>query len=108
MDTEKVIQGRCVSPQDVARIGSLLTQNPSWSRRRLSQELCRQWDWRNGTGQFKDMACRTLLLKLERSGQIQLPPRRGGRPNQRGYRPMAEMAHDRSPIESDLNALQPL
>jgi hypothetical protein len=54
------------------------------------------------------MACRTLLLKLERSGQIQLPPRRAGRPNERGYRPVAELAHDRTPIECDLKSLQPL
>ncbi len=108
MEAIKVIQGRSVSVQDLALIGSLLIGNPSWSRRRLSRELCHRWDSRNGTRQLKDMAARALLLKLERAGQIRLPPRRGGRPNQRGYRQVADLAHDRSPIKSDLRALRPL
>jgi len=47
-----------------------------WSRRHLSEVLCGEWDWRNGAGRLKDMATRTLLLKLEARGPIQLPPRR--------------------------------
>lgn len=108
MEAEKIIQGRCVTGQDIALIRCLLTENHTWGRRRLSIELCARWDWRNGVGQIKDMACRTLLLKLERAGRIQLPPRRGGRSNEQGYRHPVELAHDRSPIESDLRALQPV
>ncbi|MCX6926523.1 MAG: hypothetical protein NT154_25435 [Verrucomicrobia bacterium] len=33
-------------------------------------------DWRNGAGQLKYMAARTLLVKLEQRGLIQLPVRR--------------------------------
>jgi hypothetical protein len=108
MEVINVIQGRSMSVQDLALIQSMLLENPSWSRSRLSQELCRRWDWRNGTGQLKDMAARALLLKLERASQIRLPARRAGRPNQRGYRQVAEMTHDQSPIQSDLRALRPL
>jgi len=42
----------------------------------LSRELATRWDWRNGAGQLKDMAARTLLGKLEQRGLIGLPPRR--------------------------------
>jgi len=42
----------------------------------LSQELARHWDWRNAAGQLKDMAARTLLVKLHQRGLIALPPRR--------------------------------
>jgi hypothetical protein len=108
MGTGKIIQGRCVTGQDIALIRCLLTENPAWGRRRLSIELCARWDWRNGAGQIKDMACRTLLLKLERAGEIRLPPRRGGRDNKQGYRHPVELTHDRSPMESDLRALQPV
>ena len=108
MEAEKIIQGRCVGPADVALIGALLVQNPTWGRVRLSLELCRRWAWQNGAGQLKDMACRTLLLKLERLGHIRLPARQGGRCNERGYRHLAELAHNRSPIEEPLKALQPL
>ena len=108
METGKIIQGRSVTDQDIVLIRCLLTENPSWGRRRLSIELCERWAWRNGVGQIKDMACRTLLLKLERAGEIRLPPRRGGRRNERGYRQPVEMIHDTSLVESDLRALQPV
>lgn len=107
MKAEKVIQGRSIRCSDVNLIRSLLRQNPSWSRRRLSQDLCRRWQWHNCKGQIKDMACRSLLVKLEDMGEIRLPARRGGRPNHRGYR-IVEIAHDRTPIECDLKALQPV
>jgi hypothetical protein len=42
----------------------------------LSQALATHWDWRNQAGQLKDMAARTLLLKLHQRGLIALPPRR--------------------------------
>ena len=106
--TSKVIQGRCITPDDVVLIRGLLADNPSWNRSRLSRELCERWDWRDEKGRLKDMACRTLPLKLESRGEIGLPPRQGGRPNQRGYGPMVEMAHDQSPIEGDLSLLRPL
>lgn len=54
----------------------LLVKNPSWHRTKISRELCKLWNWRNPNGQLKDMACRTLLLKLERYGYITLPARR--------------------------------
>jgi len=50
--------------------------HPGWSRRRLSVELAVRWDWRNGAGQLKDMAARTLLLKLHQRGWVKLPERR--------------------------------
>src|SRR5229473_7798034 len=50
--------------------------NPHWSRWRLSRELATRWDWRNVAGQLKDMAARTLLVKLQQRGLIELPARR--------------------------------
>ena len=76
MDLPQTIQGRSVSSDDVALIRGLIAANPSWHRTRLSRELCALWDWRNEKGRPKDMACRTLLLKLERAGLIDLPARR--------------------------------
>ena len=71
-----VVKGRMVSEPDLALIRQWQGQNPGWSRRRLSQALATYWDWRNGVGQLKDMAARTLLLKLHQRGLIVLPPRR--------------------------------
>ena len=71
-----VMQGREVSSADIGLIRSLLAEHAAWGRTRLSEELCRLWNWRNAQGRIKDMAARTLLLKLERGGQIHLPARR--------------------------------
>ena len=71
-----VIQGRKITPADIHLINQLLINHPSWNRTRLSRELCKKWEWLRPNGQqLKDMACRTLLLKLERAGYIKLPPR---------------------------------
>jgi hypothetical protein len=108
MNAEKIVQGRRITAEDISLVGSLLGQNPSWNRTRLSRVLCAQWGWRNGTGQLKDMACRTLLLKLERMGKIRLPLRQSSTPNALRNRTLAEIPHDQALIQSDLAALRPL
>jgi hypothetical protein len=71
-----VVQGRSVTALDLALLRQWRAQHPGWSRWRLSQALATHWDWRNGAGQLKDMAARTLLLKLHQRGLLALPPRR--------------------------------
>ena len=103
-----VMQGREVSGADIELIRDLLVEHPQWGRTRLSEELCRRWGWRNAQGRPKDMAARTLLLKLERGGHIRLPPRQ--RPSSNGFRNrhvlVVEPATD--PIRSTLRDLRPL
>ena len=41
----------------------LIAEHGDWNRKRLAQELCRQWGWRNGQGVWKDFAARSFLLK---------------------------------------------
>lgn len=76
MNETLAVQGRRLDPADIVRIRELIAVNPNWSRRRLSEALCAEWDWRNGSGLIKDMAARSLLLKLDARGLIELPPRR--------------------------------
>lgn len=70
------IQGRELFPKEIGQITTLLSQHPEWSQWRISRELCREWNWKNDKGQIKDIACRSLLRKLESKGYITLPPRR--------------------------------
>jgi cysteine synthase len=42
-------------------------------RTKLSRHIAQRWEWRNQAGQLKDMACRSMLLKLEQKGWICLP-----------------------------------
>jgi len=108
MEAEQIIQGRRLGPEDMALIRHWLATEPEWNRTRLSRELCRRWNWRNEVGQLKDMACRTLLLKLERLGQLRLPARQGPSVNAfRNAKPV-EVFHDQGPITGDLKALRPL
>jgi hypothetical protein len=76
-----VIQGRRIEPAQLEQVRGLISNHPHWSRYRLSRELCALWDWRTATGGWKDMAARTLLLKLGQRGWIRLPERRGLSPN---------------------------
>jgi Domain of unknown function (DUF4338) len=75
------IRGREVGSTELEQIRGWLVSNREWSRRRLSEELARHWDWRTPTGQLKDIAARDLLNRLEARGLIRLPARqrRGGR-----------------------------
>ena len=81
MDEPVVVQGRRLEPADIDRIRELIAGNPDWSRRQLSQALSTEWDWRNAGGRLKDMAARTLLVKLQARGWIELPARRRIPPN---------------------------
>jgi hypothetical protein len=76
MADTRVIQGRQLGEAELSQVRELMAQHPEWSRWRISQRLCVLWNWRNGAGQYKDMAARTLLVKLEQRGLIHLPPRR--------------------------------
>ena len=80
----------------------------TWLARHPSEELCRLWDWRNAQGRIKDMAARTLLLKLERRGFIKLPPRQRPSPNGMRNRGVAAVAHARAPICGRLGDLRPV
>jgi hypothetical protein len=103
-----VIQGRQLHAEDIGLIRSLLAEHGDWCRTRISEELCRRWDWRNGQGRFKDMAARTLLLKLERAGLIQLPQRRCPSSNGLRNRNPPLVAHATESIRCALRDLRPL
>ena len=67
------VQGRHLSEGDINWIRQLREEQPQWTRRQLSEHLAQQWQWRNEAGRLKDMAARTLLLKLQARGLIDLP-----------------------------------
>ncbi|MCI0456245.1 MAG: DUF4338 domain-containing protein [Gemmataceae bacterium] len=102
-------RGREVGDQEVAFIRELIARSPELSRRQLSAELCRAWDWRQPNGVLRDMVCRGLLLALHRAGHVELPPVRQRPPNPlvtRARRRPVEI--DSTPICGPLSALRPL
>lgn len=108
MDRPLVIQGREVRPEDVALIQAWLQTHPGSNRTRLSRELCAAWNWRNAAGRLKDMAARSLLLKLEAQGHIELPPRRTASVNGLRNGQSLRIDLDESPILCPLKLLLPL
>ncbi len=74
MAAEWRFRGRVVTTDDVTFIRQLIAENPSASRRRLSEKLCELWQWKQANGALRSMVCRGLLLMLHRAGEIELPP----------------------------------
>ena len=107
MDETTTVQGRELAKDDIELVRRLIEANPSRNRTQLSQELCLLWNWRAANGQIKDMACRTLLLKLEQRGHITLPerqtPGRGSRKLSIPYVP-----HNTASIACSLSILEPV
>lgn len=109
MDAVLSFRGRRVSVDDVTFIRELIARRPEASRRRLSEELCRAWQWVQPNGALRSMVCRGLMLALHRAGHIELPPVRRLNPN-----PLAERRRpvavevDRSPLVGSLRELGPL
>jgi len=108
VDQPLVIQGRALRPADLGLIRGWLQAHPSSNRTRLSRELCEAWNWRNGAGRLKDMAARSLLLKLEARGEIQLPPRRTASVNGLRNRQALWIEHEAEVLEGPLNHFQPV
>ena len=102
-------RGREISAADILYIRQLIAAHPGASRRTLSKRLCESWGWRQANGVLRDMVCRGMLLRLERAGQIRLPPVSYVRHNPLAQRVRPAPAEvDTTPLVEWLHNLQPL
>ena len=108
MQEEMLIQGRRVSINDIRLICEIIDKNPLWKRTKISKELCKEWNWYTPYGQIKDMACRTLLLKLQRLDRITLPPSQNPKINSYRNKEIQYVLHSNDPIQTDLKSLLPI
>ena len=105
------LQGRVLWEHDLKTVRDLIAANPRCGRTALSLRLCQLWDWRNHAGRLKDMAARTLLLKLHARDLIALPP-----PKRHLRRPCArtalslplELPAQPAAVQGSLASLQPV
>ena len=97
-----------MTAERIAEIKKLIKENPAWNRTKISQELCKQWDWKGENGQIKDVSCRDVLRSLETAGKIKLPARQAHGRTKGGADVFELMLHDSTPINETLSALQPL
>ncbi len=109
METIITYRKRPVTREDIATIKRIIGANPDKSRRYISQEVCRQWDWRQPNGILKDMVCRSLLLLLESKGYIELPARKCVPPNPLAKRKKpAKVIVDQTPVQCLVGDLFPI
>jgi hypothetical protein len=110
MQLPTIMQGRPFGPAQLAQIQALLNEHPTSSRYGLSRHLATLWNWRTSTGQLKDMAARTLLLKLHEQGWIQLPARRMSSPTRSGraVSTAGTLVLDETPLEGTLPRVGPI
>ncbi len=107
MKSQRIIHGRTITDKEIESVRKLLQDHPDWSRRRLSLEVCAAWDWRGANGDLRDIACRTVLLRLHRGGEITLPvPCHDGNNGRR--RVIPETPCEDTPIRCSLRELTPL
>jgi len=84
-----------IQTEEIEHINQLINTNPNWSRRKLSKQVCEDFNWRQKNGHLRDMVCRSLLLELDRSGYIQLPPIK--------FQPNNPLANRKRPQELDID-----
>jgi hypothetical protein len=105
MSSSMTIQGRELLPCDIELIRRLIADNPDWHRTRLSKHICQLWNWRTDKGLLKDMACRSMLRKLEQRQLIVLP---AARTSGNRARKIKDISHHTEPIIESLAQLRPI
>jgi len=108
METLLTVLQRHKTGEVVQVIRRLMAEHPGWHRTRLSRELCVVLNWRGAEGRLKDIACRSFLLKLERRGQIVLPPRQSQSVNALRNRCPVSVSYGTQTISGALRGLLPL
>lgn len=109
MPGEWKYRGRVITPEDIAFLQRFIAEHPQMSRRKLSEQVCEAWQWKQTNGALRAMVCRGLLLMLHRAGQIELPAVRfiTRNPLLERQRP-APMLIDTTPVTVPLGELRPL
>lgn len=109
MEAILTYRGRSITKQDIETVGKIIESHPDKSRRFISQEVCRIWDWRQPNGILKDMVCRSLLLLLESKGYIKLPARKCTPANPLANRKKpSRVIIDQTPIQCSIGDLFPV
>jgi len=109
MDEQIRYRGKLYTSREIGEIRQVIVTHRDRTRRFISREICRRWNWIQPNGVLKDMICRGLLLRLEAQGLIELPPARSHSPyHLPAHRKPTVIPIDQTPIESKLSDLKPI
>ena len=100
------IRKRTITEADLESIQIIVNDHWDKGRTPISQILCQKWNWVQPNGQLKDMACREVLLTLNRKGLLKLPPRKNSAYNEKRNRFIPIVEIDQTPIKSNLANLE--
>jgi hypothetical protein len=101
-------RGREIDAAQISFIRQTIATHPALSRWKLSRQLCEIWPWKQANGALRDMVCRSLLLELDRAGEIELPPVRRTVHNYLAQRERPEpVKADGRPVIGPLQELRP-
>lgn len=65
--------GREFTEEEISWVRQLIAERADISRKDISIEFCREYDWLKPDGGLKDMSCRVAMLKMEKDGHFILP-----------------------------------
>jgi Druantia protein DruA len=102
------IRKRTIDKAALESIQAAIDAHWDKGRKHISKVLCRQCNWHQPNGQLKDMACREVLLTLDRKGLITLPPRLISAHNDKRNRSVALHKIDQTPLSAKLSELAPV
>ncbi|MBU2261923.1 MAG: DUF4338 domain-containing protein [Proteobacteria bacterium] len=96
------VRKRTIGDADLPFIQAIIDDHWHCSRSAISRVLCQRWNWIQPNGRLKDMACREVMVTLERQGHLQLPPGRHNGRNEKRNRFVSSVLVDQSPVEGTL------
>ena len=102
------IRKRTIHKADLDLIQATVDRHWDKGRKQISKILCQQWNWRQPNGRLKDMACRELLLTLNRKGLLTLPTRLRSANNDKRNRSIPVVEIDQTPLQTKLSDLLPV
>ena len=102
------VRKRTITEADLGSIQATINEHWDKGRTSISNILCQKWNWVQPNGQLKDMACREVLLTLNRKGLLKLPPRQNSAYNEKRNRFIPIIEIDQTPIDCKLSNLPPV
>ncbi len=102
------IRKRTIHNTDLDLIQATVNRHWDKGRKQISKILCQEWNWLQPNGRLKDMACREILLTLNRKGLITLPPRFNSANNDKRNRSIPVVEIDQTPLRRSLSDLPPV
>jgi hypothetical protein len=76
MEVVHVYRHRKITDKDIQNIRKLICEEPGISRYAIAKRMCREWNWVQANGEYKEGICRSLLVRLDSAGLVILPERK--------------------------------